>query len=364
MLSAEIICFGLARGPNWRAGSSPAGASTIFASCRGRALARKGQHKKQHWIPAAAYLNAWADPDVPSGRTSFVHVFSRDGGEHRRRAPSNIFHETDLYTIKGSDGARDLRLEHGLTSLETAFWKMRRDLLERRKLLPLARHAKLLAFVAAMHARTPALRDHQLRFWTDLQNIGEEVEENMRSKSPEERKRIAALSLPSSDKRRSMSLDEVRKVTASPMQHLFSANLAAEVTLLTKMRCVILCGSGRDPGFITSDNPVVWYDPDAYKRPPLFRGASFSCPQLQITLPLSPWQMLMLVHGEPTFEYLNVSDANVREANRITRFHCDKEFVCRRGTVDPYWLDAGAIPPDAWELSEEARDLEETRASD
>jgi hypothetical protein len=68
-------------------------------------------HKAQHWIPRS-YLQAWTEPDVPANHEPFVHVFSKDGDRHRRRAPSNIFTETDLYTIKQPGGGRDLRLEH------------------------------------------------------------------------------------------------------------------------------------------------------------------------------------------------------------------------------------------------------------
>ena len=85
-------------------------------------------HKSQHWVPRS-YLQAWVDPDTPAGHEPYVNVISRDGGEVRRRAPSNIFTETDLYTIQLPDGRRDLRLEHGLSQLETDFFEMRRKFL-------------------------------------------------------------------------------------------------------------------------------------------------------------------------------------------------------------------------------------------
>ncbi len=97
-------------------------------------------HKDQHWIPQS-YLAAWTDPDVPAGHTPFVHVFSRDGSRERCKAPTNIFKETDLYTIIMPDGTRDLQLERGLTGLEQAFCKIRRDFLDHRRSLPTVRHA-------------------------------------------------------------------------------------------------------------------------------------------------------------------------------------------------------------------------------
>jgi Protein of unknown function (DUF4238) len=77
-------------------------------------------HKSQHWIPRS-YLRAWADPVAPDRHEPFVHVFSKDGKEHRKKAPVNVFAETDLYTIKLPDAGRDLRLEHGLSDLDGSY---------------------------------------------------------------------------------------------------------------------------------------------------------------------------------------------------------------------------------------------------
>src|SRR5690349_6281966 len=109
---------------------------------------RANSHKGQHWIPARAYREAWADPDVLAGRKPFVHVFSRDGLRHRPKAPKNIFKETDLYTIKGPNGERDLGLEHALAKVEGEFAKLRRDYLEHERQLPLEQRVALMAFVA------------------------------------------------------------------------------------------------------------------------------------------------------------------------------------------------------------------------
>ena len=74
-------------------------------------------HKTQHYIPAC-YLKAWCDEKTPKGHTPYVWVFDADGSNSRRKAPENIFHESDMYTIECEDGNRDLVLEHGLSQLE------------------------------------------------------------------------------------------------------------------------------------------------------------------------------------------------------------------------------------------------------
>jgi hypothetical protein len=70
------------------------------------------KHKKQHFVPQC-YLKAWCDPTTPVDQDPYVWRFRKDGSDPRRKAPENIFHETDLYTIHRPGGGRDLVLEHG-----------------------------------------------------------------------------------------------------------------------------------------------------------------------------------------------------------------------------------------------------------
>ena len=316
-------------------------------------------HKAQHWIPKC-YLRAWADPTAPAGYKPFVHVFSKDGITSRRKSPENLFTETDLYTIKLPDGGRDLRLEHGLCGLEASFSAIRGDFLDKRKHLPLPRYPKLVAFVAATHSRTPSRRDHFIGFWNEVLDMGERVERRMTNATSEERRRAAAVSLSTRDNRRAMSLDDVRKITASPMEHTLGPHIAAKFPLLMQMKCFVLCCTS-PVGFITSDAPVVWFDPEWHTKPPLYRSPSFSDQALEITFPISPDRMLLFIHGEMNperlVEYRDITENDVTELNRRTRFHCEKEFVVRSQTIEPGWFEQGTLPADAWELNE-GKDLE------
>ncbi len=147
----------------------------------------KKSHKSQHFIPRS-YLAAWCDPQTPDGQEPYVYLFPRDGGPPKRRAPINIFTETDMYTRKGPSGERDLRLEHWLEKTERSFFNCRRDFLARLSQLPTERRNKLTVFIAALHARTPAMRDHHGQFWKNLENLGDEMTENMKSKTPAQKK--------------------------------------------------------------------------------------------------------------------------------------------------------------------------------
>ena len=207
-------------------------------------------HKSQHWIPRC-YLRAWEDPNRPTNYEPYVHVFSKDGGTSRKKAAENLFTETDIYTIRLPDVARDLRLEHGLCGLEASFSEIRPDYLTGRKHVPLPRYLKLLAFLAAMHSRTPSRRDHFMGFWSEVLQMGEEIEHQMKVATPEERRRVASYAAPDDSNRPTMSLDDVRKIRANPMQHTLEPLMAAEFPLLTRMRCFVLC-TASEIGFITS----------------------------------------------------------------------------------------------------------------
>jgi hypothetical protein len=308
-------------------------------------------HKAQHWIPRS-YLQAWTEPDVPANHEPFVHVFSKDGDRHRRRAPSNIFTETDLYTIKQPGGGRDLRLEHGLSELETAFAAIRKDFLARRRQLPSPRRLRLMAFLAAMQARTPSLRNHHMTFWKEVLDAGENIERRMKTAIGEEKKRAAVLNPPRSEGD-SMTMEDVRRVISSPMEHTLVPHITAQLPFLMLMRCRVLCAAN-EPGFITSDAPVVWFDPEWHRKPPLFRSPSLSEPLLEITLPISPRQMLVITHqlavpADLGIDYIDVLEHHVDELNRRTRFRCDKEFVVQREITRPRWFERGTMPADAWE---------------
>ena len=106
----------------------------------------------QHWIPES-YLSAWCDPQTPQNQTPYVWKYSKDGKVYQKKAPKNIFCESEMYTIQCADGSRDLKLEHALSDLENGFAKIKQNKLSSK--LPLSAEEKILIcyFVAAMHAK-------------------------------------------------------------------------------------------------------------------------------------------------------------------------------------------------------------------
>ena len=122
-------------------------------------MAKALPHKRQHWIPRS-YLNAWCDPETPDGHQPYVWRFEKDGTSRARKSPKNIFHATDLYTIHLSDGTRELAIEHGLSGLESAFVRIRDDILAKEGTVSDKDRFLLCGFVAAMKARSRGQLQH------------------------------------------------------------------------------------------------------------------------------------------------------------------------------------------------------------
>ena len=104
-----------------------------------------------------------------------------------------------------------------------------------------------------------------------------------------------------------------------------------------------------DPiGFMTSDNPCCWFDPEAYKRPPMYRGAGLGMQTIEVTMPLSPNQCLLL-NWQGLSGYLPLKDDFLNELNRRHRNFCKEQFVLRVNGRKDYWFEERSPPNDSWE---------------
>ena len=115
------------------------------------------RNKDQHWVPSS-YLAAWIDPGCPPDYEGYVHIFDRDGGNARKKAPKNILSMPDLYTIF-EDGNRNLRIEDAFSKFEQEFVRVRRKLHAGAE-LDAVDAGILYVFVGAMLARPPHRIEH------------------------------------------------------------------------------------------------------------------------------------------------------------------------------------------------------------
>ncbi len=295
-------------------------------------------YKKQHTIPES-YLKAWCDPNTPEGHEPFVWMFSKDGQQVKKRAPGNIFRESDFYTIKRIDGTRDLVLEHGLQELESEFARVKREVVFPMLDLSAADKIILCAFTAGMHSRTKAQQEHARKQWTPALEMMKSMQEQISSLPPEQARRLASqLSPPGAGTQPGITVEEVEKIVESPMQSLLGIDVAVEAPLLLPLDIAIFCTSSVH-GFITSDHPCVWFDPEAYKRAPYYRVPALMYESIEITLPISPSHALVLNRRALT-GYKQATTRIVDELNRRTRYHAYEYFVASRKEQNPYWFVA------------------------
>lgn len=295
------------------------------------------RHKHQHFIPRC-YLKAWCDPNTPSNQEPYVWQFKKDGTESRNKAPHKILHELDFYTTITSAGERDLTLEDKLQEIEDKFSRIRDKKLAFRRELAIEDRAILCIFVAVMHARTKARKEHHLNQWGKVLAMGEKMDAQIKAMTPERRKQTATLSqFPSHTSSTTFSLEDVRRIVARPIQEMLVTEVGVVSEILIQMNMTIF-ETKKSPGFITSDDPCVWFDSEAHKRPAQFRAPGLAFPTVEIRLPISPKQFLVLSWDGPS-DYIMMSDFMVEEVNRITRLHAHESFIVNANIKKDYWFE-------------------------
>lgn len=252
------------------------------------------RHKNQHFIPRC-YLKAWCDPDTPTNQTPYVWQFSKDGAQCRKKSPKNIFNETDMYTVRNTDGSRDLTLEEGLQELETRFTIVRGTVTERKPLTP-EDHFLLCAFTAAMHARTKARREHHSKIWNQVLQQRARLDAKVKDLTPEQRRRMrpepkgihGSIRIPPE------KIDEWAK---RPLQSWLNAELGTLAPILSTLDLVVFETTDAT-GFITSDNPCVWLDPEACKRTPFYQTPALMYETIEIYVtPISATDVVVQSEG-------------------------------------------------------------------
>lgn len=304
-------------------------------------------HKGQHWV-AASYLRAWCRRAVAT-HEPFLWRYDRDGANPKPKAPTNVFKASDLYTLKKRDGTRDLGLERILGTLESDFNIVRRD-----KVLPGAEltgkdKAAIMAFMAAQIVRTPSFRDHWAEQMSEVLELGEALEEDMRTASDERRRMASAVVQGGGGP--SMTMEQARAVRDHPLLLVSPMMMVNLLTIFSRMHLVIIC-TDDDLGFIASDAPGVTFDPKWHTYPPMYRQPGLAMPSIEVSMPLAPSRLALLTHNREITGYLladHFGSALLDDYNRRTRFYAHKHFVVNQKATKPLWFEAGEMPPDAWE---------------
>ena len=294
------------------------------------------EYKNQHWIPSS-YLSAWCDPNTPEGQTPYVWIFSKDGKISQRKAPKNIFYESEMYTINRSGGSRDLKLEQALSHLENCFARIKRDKLSCKLALSEAEKFLFYHFIAAMRARTVAQRDHQKKHWGEVLRMMDSLAEQWFG-APKTHSKPISNNPNTTPIKRSISHEQVRELANQPLQQTMPPMVRAQVTNYMSMNMAIICTKTK-PGFISSDAPLVWYDPYSTKRPFPYNSPGLIYDTIEVTLPISPQQLLFISRNDNLEGYIDIDDEiQVDRLNLRTCYFCKEYFVVNENIKKDFWL--------------------------
>jgi uncharacterized protein DUF4238 len=289
--------------------------------------------KHQHVIPKC-YQKSWCDPATPVNQTPYVWIVSKDGQTKKRKAPEKAFATTNAYTIRLPNGGRELVIEDTLMKIESRFVQLLQQKIKKQNTLDDQDRAVLCVFAAAMASRV----DPQAR---NFENILQEIHDKVRSM--EEQHNLE----PCTSLETASMLENVRP-------GFVALSLPIVAPLYHDMSMAIFVAPGTDR-FITSDNPSVWYNPEAYKLPPYWRSPGLAQERIEVTMPLTPQYALYLSHNKKISGYRTLTGHLVQEMNRRTRFHCDQWFVSWQGEIRRFWFEQAALPEDRWENSPEGK---------
>lgn len=181
-------------------------------------------------------------------------LFPKDGGNGQRRAPHNIFAETDFYTSHLPEGQRDLSLEHDLGTLEDKFCRIRKTRIDNREPLNTEERVWFCAFIAAMHFRTRAQRNAFQHQWGRVLRIAEDAQHRLDAMTPEQLQQHPPSRSFGATGGPSLSIDDVKKLADKPIQHMLPTIIQEDLPVLARMNLVIFTTED-DIGFNTSDHP-------------------------------------------------------------------------------------------------------------
>jgi Protein of unknown function (DUF4238) len=273
----------------------------------------KNKPTNQHFIPQC-YLREFVDLNTPPEQEPYVWVFEKGKRKGRKKAPSNLFTETDLYTLSLKSGEKNYVIEETLSKLEGKYAEIFRSKIKSHLPLNEEEHIFLCAFVSVMLQRTLRHRDNLEHFFDELISHAETIEQqhNLELKETERLKKFK---------------QDVHKVGVI-------RTLSDITELLTKMSVAFLCAP-KGIKFLTSDDPCNLFNPDLqWQR---FNSPGLAQKNIQVTLPLSP-EILLCMSWSNLRGYVNWDKNWSDEINRLIAGQCYKYFISSAPQIKWRWL--------------------------
>ena len=246
-----------------------------------------------------------------------------------------------MYTLTAPDVGHDLRLEHGLGTVESNFTKVGSSKFNFKR--PLAEEDWLWAcvFAATAHTRNAAGRDHFLSHMEKIKTMIKKVA------GPDWETRTVESELPPHIDRSNVYIpqpgdfDNLKETMTTTLLNTAVKHILPTLLGLHK---TVLCTS--DPlGFITTDAPSTWYDPTAYRRYPYERAVCLRNTAIEITLPISPRQCLLFTHHPVGPLYFEVASDLVDALNHRHTAYAPTKIVARSKETRALGFSVESLPP-------------------
>ena len=172
-------------------------------------------------------------------------------------------------------------------------------------------------------------------------DLGNKMTEWARNASPDELKQMSsALRSPMGDKASSMSMADVQRIAEQPIQSFLIPEINITTPILFRMRSVIV-ETSTQPGFIASDAPCIYFDPELAKHPAPFGAGGLISPSIEISLPLSPRQFILfgyrLIH-DGYYVSLKPNDPLVDHINKRTWIFADEHIIVNENIIKQSWF--------------------------
>jgi hypothetical protein len=279
--------------------------------------------KSQHTIPRL-HLQHFAGPD-PVGQ-----VWTYDAVDARQWStiPEETGVQTHFYSAERDDGTMDTRLEELLAQVESRAAPIYDDLLKGR--FPQNPQARLYfaQFLALMHTRTTAMR----RMAGEVRGRGAQIHSYAYASNPEAFEALTRrVEAEKGEKMDPVLKEKVRQAMLNPSgytmevskESTFIALGASDklTPILDKMKwCLVAAEHGY---FITSDNPLV-REVDPKTCHPIYGDDGFKNKTAEVTFPLSPKFLLLLVWNESARDLGAFKRDHVHKVNVVRAAHSDR----------------------------------------
>ncbi len=275
--------------------------------------------------------------------SEIVWHFSKDATKAHKENPKKIFYKKDIYTIHTEDGDRVLTLEENLSRIEYKFSKLRQEKIQQHKILSSMERLYLFMFICAMLSRTPTFEKEQVDQWGEIYDWALQFQNAFDEASPQKKESMinALGKMPDDNKSKGMSLVDIKETIKNPIQKFLPLYVTKIASMMMQMPFFILETDDSNI-FITSDNPCVWYDPSVYKNPRPFGAGGLISETIEISIPLSPYQLLFLGNKiTVSGQYMFISDHKIiNNFNYRTRMNSNY-FISNSSKIHPGWFMFG-----------------------